>query len=427
MTGWRRRLPVDARSISATALVRIVSLAASLGTLALTARWLGPEGRGVTAGATAWAALVAGLCHLSVAQVIVRDAAARAEAQWVVQQVRNVLLLGVAGVVVAWIAVAMLAVIDAPRFFGLLPTGPLVMAMLMVPWLVLETYAATMLPGIGALRSLNTAQLTSRAVAIGLLLLLVAGLGFGVIGALAATLGGLLASGAIILRRLWLAGGRDARISRDSLRPLARGGALLHLNAVGAILLSNVDVIVVQQTQPLAVTGIYQLAVQAAMLPLMLPQAAATVFYGRVSSLGADAAWRFSRGAMVGVLAAVATACALAALLAPWVVTALAGPRFGGAVPIFRLLLIGTLAQSFSAMMAPQWIGRGLFRTASAVTLCLGVSTLIALRLLVPRHGIDGAVAVVVTASLVTAAVNAGFARWVGRRVAAHAAGAGPG
>lgn len=426
MTSWRSRLPVDTRSISATALVRVVALAASLGTLAMTARWLGPEGRGVTAGATAWAALIAGLCHLSIAQVIVRDASARADAQWVVQQVRNVLLLGGAGVVVAWIAVAVLAAVDAPRFFGAMTTGPLVMAMLMVPWLVLETYAATLLPGIGGLRSLNAAQLTSRAVAIVLLVLLVAGLGFGVLGALTATLGGLVASGAIILRRLWLAGGREARIARDALRPLLRGGALLHLNAVGAILLSNVDVIVVQQTQSLAATGIYQLAVQAAMLPLMLPQAAATVFYGRVSSLGADAAWRHSRGAMVGVLAAVAVAAALAALLAPWIVNLLAGPRFAAAVPVFRLLLIGTFAQSFSAMMAPQWIGRGLFRTASAVTLGLGVTTLIALRVLVPRHGVDGAVGVVVTAHLVTAAVNVGFARWVGRRVAEQTAGTGP-
>ena len=121
-------------------------------------------------------------------------------------------------------------------------------------------------------------------------------------------------------------------MSLAHLRPLLKGGAQLHLNAVGSILLANVDVIVVQQTLPLTSTGIYQLAVQAAMLPLMVPQAAVTVFYGRVSRMGADAAWRHSRHALLLVVCGVALVSVGAALLAPWVVGTLAGPRFLGAV-----------------------------------------------------------------------------------------------
>ena len=414
----RFNLAGDAAPIAATAAVRGVSLVTGLGTLAITARWLGPDGRGATAGATAWATLVAGLCHLSIAQVIVRDAARRPGGNWLTEQFRNVLLIGGGGVVLAWIAITALYAIAPVRVFGLLAAAPLVVAMLMVPWLVLETYATTMLPGIGALRTLNASQLTSRAVGIVLLVILIAVLHFGVLGALSATLAGLAVGGAVTLRRLWLAGGRASRISLASLSPLIRGGATLHLNAVGSILLSNIDVIVVQQTLPLAATGIYQLAVQAALLPMMLPQAATTVFYGRVTSLGPDAAWRQSGRAMIGVLAAVTLTCLAAALLAPRVVAILAGPRFSAAVPLFRVLLVGTVAQTFSTMMAPQWIGRGLFRTASGITLLLGLSTMLALRLIVPRYGLHGAVAVVVTAYLATAAVNLVFARWVAMRAA---------
>ena len=414
----RFNLAGDAAPIAATAVVRGVSLVTGLGTLAITARWLGPDGRGVTAGATAWATLVAGLCHLSVAQVIVRDAAQRPGGNWLVEQFRNVLLIGGSGVLLAWLAISALYSVAPLRFFGQMPAAPLVVAMLMVPWMVLETYATTMLPGIGALRTLNIAQLASRAVGVVLLVVLIAAMNFGVLGALSATLAGLAVGGAVTVRRLWLAGGRASRISRASLSPLLRGGATLHLNAVGSILLSNIDVIVVQQTLPLAATGIYQLAVQAALLPMMLPQAATTVFYGRVASMGPDVAWRYSARAMIGVLTVVVLTCLLAALLAPRVVALLAGPRFLDAVPLFRVLLIGTVAQTFSTMMAPQWIGRGLFRTASGVTLTLGISTMIALRLVVPRFGPEGAVAVVVTAYLTTAVVNVVFARWVATRAA---------
>ena len=414
----RFNLPGDAAPIAATAVVRGVSLLTGLGTLAITARWLGPDGRGVTAGATAWATLVAGLCHLSIAQVIVRDAALRPGANWLVEQFRNVLLLGGSGVLLAWIAITALYAIAPMRVFGPMSAAPLIVAMLMVPWMVLETYATTMLPGIGALRTLNIAQLTSRAVGVVSLVVLIVVLQFGVLGALSATLAGLAVGGVVTVRQLWRAGGRASRISRASLSPLILGGATLHLNAVGSILLSNIDVIVVQQTLPLAATGIYQLAVQAALLPMMLPQAATTVFYGRVASLGPDAAWRHSGRAMIGVLAVVVLTCLAAALLAPWVVAILAGPRFSDAVPLFRLLLVGTVAQTFSTMMAPQWIGRGLFRTASGITLLLGISTTMALRFMVPRFGLQGAVAVVVTAYLATAVVNLVFARWVATRAA---------
>ena len=182
----RFNLAGDAAPIAATAVVRGVSLVTGLGTLAITARWLGPDGRGVTAGATAWATLVAGLCHLSVAQVIVRDAAQRPGGNWLVEQFRNVLLIGGSGVLLAWLAISALYSVAPLRFFGQMPAAPLVVAMLMVPWMVLETYATTMLPGIGALRTLNIAQLASRAVGVVLLVVLIAAMNFGVLGALSA-------------------------------------------------------------------------------------------------------------------------------------------------------------------------------------------------------------------------------------------------
>jgi O-antigen/teichoic acid export membrane protein len=417
----RLRLPDDTGAIVHTTSVRLLGLLSGLITLSLTARWLGPEGRGTAAGATAWATLIAGLCHLSIAQVVIRDAAVQADQRAVSRLVASVLTLGMIGVAVAWLCVGVLYLMPLTPVFGALPAAPLAIAMLMVPWLVIETYASSLLPALGALRSLNAAQLFARGASLLLLLLCVPLLRFGVLGAMFATVGGLSVGGILMLRRMVRDGhGPIQPANREAMSRLLRSGSLLHLNAVGSVLLSNIDVIVVQQSQSAAATGVYQLAVQAAMLPLMMPQAAATVFYGRVARLGVDAGWRHSRRAVIAVLCVVAIGAGLGAVLAPWVVGLLAGARFAGAVPFFRVLLLGTFAQSFSAMMAPQWIGRGYFRTASAITLFLGVATMVLLRHFVPLFGLRGAVAIVVGAHCVTALVNLGFVAWIQRRMAAE-------
>jgi O-antigen/teichoic acid export membrane protein len=55
--------------------------------------------------------------------------------------------------------------------------------------------------------------------------------------------------------------------------------------------------------------------------------------------------------------------------------------------------------------MAPQWIGRGLFLQASAITVAFGVTNLAVTLWLVPERGVSGAAwAVVVTYVLFTVA-----------------------
>ncbi|MCU0624973.1 MAG: oligosaccharide flippase family protein [Gemmatimonadaceae bacterium] len=411
----------DLAPILATAGVRAYATLTGIAALALTARLLGPTGRGVVAGGTAWATLVAGLAHLSVAQVVVREAAREPGGPWLRAHFANVLLVGAVASLLGWCGVAIVHGATGGAAFGDLPLLALVVGQLLVPFLVLETFATTMLPAAGALASLNVAQLVNRTLAIVCLVALVAWARFGTIGALVATLAGQVVAGAIVVRRLRRAGGHASRVHPASLRTLLVGGAQLHLNAVGSVLLANADVLVVQQAQGAQATGLYQLAVQAAALPLVVSQAAQVVFYGRVGTLGPDAAWRATRRAMVAVVALVAVGALTAGVLAPWLVQLLAGDRFADTVPLLRLLLLGTVAQSFSMLMAPQWIGRGLFAAASGITLGLGVATYAALQLVVPAHGARGAAATVAVAHGVTLLVNVAFAVWITRRQRAAA------
>ena len=55
-------------------------------------------------------------------------------------------------------------------------------------------------------------------------------------------------------------------------------------------------------------------------------------------------------------------------------------------------MLLGLYGITFSAVMAPQWIGRGYFWQAAALTLFVGFISLAVGFWLIPQSGIQGAV-----------------------------------
>jgi O-antigen/teichoic acid export membrane protein len=95
------------------------------------------------------------------------------------------------------------------------------------------------------------------------------------------------------------------------------------------------------------------------------------------------------------------------------------GQDFSPAVPVFQLLTATLVGQTMSAVMAAQWIGRGLFWQVSALTLLTGTLTLTASLLLVPSHGMYGAAWSVMGTYGLSIAVTFVFAVWVDRRVRA--------
>src|SRR5689334_10266814 len=78
----REHLPL-LRDIAGTSAARIYSTLLSLIALMLTARWLGPHGRGVVVVVITWVTLFAGFAHLSIGQVLVHRAANENDGQWI--------------------------------------------------------------------------------------------------------------------------------------------------------------------------------------------------------------------------------------------------------------------------------------------------------------------------------------------------------
>ena len=71
---------------------------------------------------------------------------------------------------------------------------------------------------------------------------------------------------------------------------------------------------------------------------------------------------------------------------------------------------------TFANLMASQWIGRGLFKSASGLTLLVGALNIVGNRLLIPTYGLEGAVWATLGSYLVSVLGNAVFAVWLVRR-----------
>jgi O-antigen/teichoic acid export membrane protein len=151
---------------------------------------------------------------------------------------------------------------------------------------------------------------------------------------------------------------------------------------------------------------------------LLVPQAASLVLYGEVARDGPDKAWAANRRVLVGMTALIAVVVLAGFLLAPVAIPLLFGDSFKSAVPVFQVLVFGLFGQCFSAVMAPQWIGRGLFVQASLVTVGVGLLNLVACIFLVKAHGMMGAAYSLLGVYTISVVGNGLMALWVNRKAA---------
>ena len=404
------------RTIGYTSGARAYGLAAGAVGLVITARVLGPEGRGEIATATTWALLFSTLGYLSLGQVAIHRAAGRPEEDWLGTTLAALLLMTGIVTLGGWLAAGVLYAASAGNAYGEVPAYALVLGFVTLPFLVWEQYGSSLLTAVGRISVYNRAQIAGRSAGVVLIVALVAMAGAGVAGALVAVIVAQALVAAAGVRHLIRRAGPALALSRSVMRELLAGGAKLHLNAVGTFLFTGAAVLIVQNLRGPAETGAFQLVAQLMMVALLIPQAAAMVLYGEVARLGPDKAWEANRRVLFGLVPAMAVAAGVAALTAPTVLPLVAGHEFDSAVPVFQLLSFALIGQTFSSVMAPQWIGRGLFWQASALTVATGICNVIACFLLVEAHGMKGAAYSLLGVSALSVVGNGAMALWVNRR-----------
>ena len=358
--------------------------------LVLTARWLGPEGRGVAVVVTTWVTLSAQLLYLSLGQICVHRAASESDQRWIGPVLWALLIIAALATILGWAIAAAAWALTGGRVFGAVPAPALLLGFAALPFFIWEQYSSALLSILGRLKVYNVNQLIGRTFGILMLVVTIRGLGMGLYGFLVA----------FVLTQLVVAGGGIGLLMRhlrgqvrggiSAIGGLVRDGAKIHINAIGVMLYSGMDILMLNHFRGPAETAIFQFAMQLFLALLLVPQSAVLALQGHVALRSIDKFWWDHRMVMVLVVGVMSLIATLLWLVAPWLVPLLATNKFAGSIGVFRLLLVALPLASFSTLMAIQWIARGYFWRASLITLGMGAMSLVLNLILMPRLGATG-------------------------------------
>jgi O-antigen/teichoic acid export membrane protein len=161
----------------------------------------------------------------------------------------------------------------------------------------------------------------------------------------------------------------------------------------------NVDVYMVGLLTTPGVLGMYTLAVSGAQAALSATQSVATTTAPHIGSLSDDDSRELTARAARNNVAIASAAAVLIALLARVLVHLAFGDRFGPVVGALRILLIGIVAMSTSAVLSNYFtLRRGRPELSFFVSSVGAAASIVLSCLLIPRLGINGA-AIAVTSS----------------------------
>jgi antigen flippase len=378
----------------------------------ITARLLGPAGRGTFAATTSWVGLAATFGTLSLGQVLLHHVAGKPSEEWLAETAGTALATTAAVTLVGWIAIAVLYATTGGRMFNHISPLLLALAFAALPFMIWMDTGRYLLLALDALSTANWAQIGGAVTTLTAIVLLVGIARLGVAGAVgAATIATACVAtvmGAAVLRRT-----PRLDVSTPLLKQLLRGSSQLHLNAIGTYLFTQASVLVLNYYQPPEQTGYYQLAMQLFSMTLILSMSMGTVSFGLVAKRGVNEAWPDQRRLLVQSAGMIAVVSAIGYWLAPLGIRLVAGDRFLPAVPLFRTVLPALLGATFSTIMASQWIGRGLFRQAAGFTIAVGILSLALDLALVPHYGARGALVSTLATYAISVIGNGVMAVWV--------------
>ena len=115
---------------------RLYWMLVGVGSTFITARYLGPEGRGILAAAVTWVSLFTTAAHLSLPNVLMFFTAGRRKEEWLPAMVGTLLALVAAVTLISWIVALSLAAWPSAHVFGRLPWHVVLVAFAALPFLL---------------------------------------------------------------------------------------------------------------------------------------------------------------------------------------------------------------------------------------------------------------------------------------------------
>jgi O-antigen/teichoic acid export membrane protein len=354
----------------------------------LVARWLGPADRGLLAVVTITAEIVVAVAGIGLTNAVAFYVS-RKDARYGAV-LGNSLLYGAA-----------LALVLVPTFVLLREElarllsdsrGEVAWALcgLLVPLIFLEWCTQNQLFGRLRFGLYNAVVVSARLAYVALAVLLVGVAGYGVGGAVVASMGAsatvIVASLAVVLR--------DARVSVDLrlLREMIGYGARVAVGWIFDLLNSRVDVLLLQVLTGLTAVGFYVIAQIVAELTLAFATAIqATVLTLTARSEGEPTQADTTISSLRHQTLLTAASIALIAVAGPLLIHFGYGSAFDDAITPMLILLVGMLPLGAGAVVTGNLRGRGRPGTASTIAGATVCVTLLLGLLLIPPFGVHGA------------------------------------
>lgn len=375
---------------------KIFSVLLGIITLSITARWLGPEGRGIIATVSTWVQIFIDVTALSLGSVLIFKATNNKDEGWLASIMGALVKHTFYVSVISWVIVAIIyfggQLSYWPNLFNEIPAMALFIGFIALPFGLWDRYSESLLNIEDRLSVYNKFQIISSSANAFSVVILVIASGFGVFGVLISK----------VLQQFLVAfGGVKNLLNKSSTKinyqtavykDLLLHGVKMHLGTIGAIMTLSIDIVMVNIYLGNHQTGIYQLAVQMSQLMLIVSYAAATVLEGELTRKGVREIWSYQKKFLALTVIFIILASLIMGSTAKWWLIWLAGNEFKEAIIIFQLLLITIVVNTITAIMSIQWIGRGWFLGYSLITLAKGVLNIVLNALLIPEYGILGAV-----------------------------------
>lgn len=380
------------RDVTGTVVGKFVGLGATAVQTVLTARFLGPEGRGVVAvvvliASTAALLLGSGMGGSTVFHVASGRLRARQAAGFSVTFV----LLGTA--VAALLGVTIATTGLTHRLFPGISTTLLALGIAGVPMILLGNQLRSILQGMSRIRAANLAMVTEPVATVALtgLVLVVLGPHAPAVAAVMLLAAGL--AGLVAIQRLKLpAADYRPLVPRAELRSLWRYGRRAHLANTLQFLNYRLDVLIVNALLGPVAVGLYTISTRLAELLWQVPDSMAFVLLPRSSGTGRRTHEATRRAYGLTLIATVGSATFLA-LSGHILIRVLFGPVFAQSYLPMLVLLPGAVLLGQAKVLSSSIAGRG-FPHYNSYIAAVGLVVTVALDVaLIPRLGITGAAA----------------------------------
>jgi stage V sporulation protein B len=396
---------------------QIAVMLMGVGTSVITARTLGPSGRGLFALLVNFPPLVSNFAKLGIPQATVYCIRRRGSAASAVASNSLWLALGLGGILAAVCYLARGWLLAAP-LRGVPPvTVPIVL--LLLPFVMVQTFFLGILQAEQRFREYNFQQIAPTAFGLIGMVVALLWLHLGLIGAV------LVQTGVVALVTIWLVvrvhGRTPLRLGFDRAvaREMVTFGGKSYVQTLAATLHRTIDQYMINFFLGPAPVGLYVVAVNLTNLLMKIPDATGTVLYPRLASL-ADGDAHAATSRVCRHTLFITTALGLGYLLVgPFAIRLLYGARFEGAIRPMLIMLPGIVMMSLYMILTRNFTSRNR-QGVNIVAAALALSVNFGLNcFLIPRWGISGAaLATAISYSLAALLLLVMFVRESGHSVA---------